>query len=233
MDRETCWLNSCLQLLLTGLDHTDSALSFTSELGNELLKLKYQNDKSLDPTTTKNIIVATEDMRIASRLSELAAEIDEPVELERRTVAVKKLRLNLLTGQQCVRDFFVCLEENLESWIDIYLTLKFTTTRSSTCLGCNMAFNSENVHIYLELDVPQDDSNLNDYLEEYFNISTLVGQSCSDGCKKFNQMEKSLKITLVDYAEFFVIVLTRAVLTQDGWILNKNRITSTNDVSIR
>ena len=66
-----------------------------------------------------------------------------------------------------------------------------------------MAFNSENVHIYLELDVPQDDSNLNDYLEEYFNISTLVGQCCSDGCKKFNQMEKSLKITLVDYAQFF------------------------------
>ena len=96
-----------------------------------------------------------------------------------------------------------------------------------------MAFNSENVQIYLELDVPQEGSNLNDYLEEYFNINTLVGQSCADGCKKFTQMEKSLKMTLIDYAEFFVIVLTRAVLTQDGWTLNKNRVTCTNDVSIR
>ena len=32
-DYATCWLNSCLQLFLTAIDHFDSPCSFDSELG--------------------------------------------------------------------------------------------------------------------------------------------------------------------------------------------------------
>ena len=71
-DMATCWLNSCLQLVLTALDYDEpSAMILNSELGKELLMLQ-SNSKSkiLDPTTLKDIIVTAEDIRVATRLSE-------------------------------------------------------------------------------------------------------------------------------------------------------------------
>ena len=129
---------------------------------------------TLDPTLVKNIIVSSEDTRIALRLSELTAEMDDIVQLERQSNIIKSLRLNLLNGQQCVRDFFVCLHQNITNWPDVCSMLNFSTTRSTTCLGCNKVFSVETNQIYLELDVPPENSNLNQIIEEYFNISEYL-----------------------------------------------------------
>ena len=40
LDQTTCWLNSCLQLILNAMDHSDCKLSWTSELGKELSRLQ-------------------------------------------------------------------------------------------------------------------------------------------------------------------------------------------------
>ena len=40
IDQATCWLNACLQLLLTAIDHSSPPPLFTSELGRELIRLK-------------------------------------------------------------------------------------------------------------------------------------------------------------------------------------------------
>ena len=102
-DYATCWLNSCLQLVLTALDHFDSPSIFESELGLELIRLRDSNqESSLNPTTVKNIIVATEDTRIAVRISELEAEIQNEAELEHQINVVRRLRYDLLHGQQCI-----------------------------------------------------------------------------------------------------------------------------------
>ena len=103
IDMPSCWLNACLQLLLVALDHLPSLEFLTSELGAELRKLQMNVDnKSLNSTNVKHILVAAEDMRIATRISEVAAEENDPVELERRRKAILGLRLDLLQGQQCV-----------------------------------------------------------------------------------------------------------------------------------
>ena len=50
-DAATCWLNSCLQLILNAMDHLGSKPSLSSELGIELLHLQHSDQhKSLDPT---------------------------------------------------------------------------------------------------------------------------------------------------------------------------------------
>ena len=98
---------------------------------------------------------------------------------------------------------------------------------------CNKVFRVETNQLYLELDVPEDNSNLKDFIEEHFNMSYLTGQNCDDGCKKFNEVEKSFKMTLIDEAEFFIIILTRTVQTLDGFRLNQNKITATDNVFIR
>ena len=85
-DGASCWLNSCLQLILTAMDHDESLSQLTSELGQELLQLQHRGqNEALDPTQIKNIIVIAEDTRIATRLSEISVEALDPIQLENQT----------------------------------------------------------------------------------------------------------------------------------------------------
>ena len=233
-DMSTCWLNSCLQLLLALIDHSDPPVSFTSDLGNALMQLK-QNVKGniLDPTSVKDIIVTSEDTRIATRLSELSVELTDQTELENRSRAIKSFRFDLASGQQCVRDFFLCLQANVLSWPDVCSSLYFNITHSTTCLSCNHVQSSETTQMFVEMPVPQDDTSLDSHVSDHFNCSSLVGVFCEDGCQQLVQVEKSSKLTVARDSEFLTVILTRAVETLDGFTLVKNEVISTNDVFIR
>ena len=186
----------------------------------------------LDPGMVKTIIVSAEDTRIATRLSELSSEIDDQELLERRTRAVKNLWLNLISGQQCVRDFFLCLQENILSWPDVCAPLSFDITHSTTCLSCNHVHQFQTNQMYVEIPVPPNHTNLNDYIEEHLNTSSLFGKFC-DGCKQFSEAEKSSKITLANETEYLMIILSRALETLDGFKFIDNEINVTNEVFIR
>ena len=105
----------------------------------------------LNPTEVKNILVACEDTRIATRLSELEAEINDQFELERQTRVIQSFRLNMRTGQQCVRDFFVLINENLLNWPFVYTFLAFQVITSTTCLNCGLRSESETTQLYEEM----------------------------------------------------------------------------------
>ena len=168
----TCWLNSCLQMLLSALDQNSNDHLFNSELGLELQRLQLNLfGGSLDPTIVKDIIVTCEDTRIATRLSELQSEIFDPAELERQSNLIQSFRLNLRSGQQCVRDFFVLLNENLLNWPDVYNYFAFQMVTSTTCVSCGKRSESESTQIYEEMPVPRDGSNLKCYVEQFFNGS--------------------------------------------------------------
>ena len=130
------------------------------------------------------------------------------------------MRLNLISGQQCVWDFFLCLQENILSWPDVCSPFSFKLTHSTICYSCNHVNRSNN-------------SSLNDQIEEDFNTSSLVGKFCEDGCQNFVQTEKSSRLTLASETEFLILILTRAMETLDGFKLVKNKIATTNDVFLR
>ena len=83
------------------------------------------------------------------------------------------------------------------------------------------------------MQVPPDNANLNKYIEEYFNTSDLVGQVCEDGCRKITQAETRNQLTSAANSKFLIILLARAVETEEGYEINRNKIISTNDVFIR
>jgi hypothetical protein len=233
-DMSSCWLNSCIQLILSAMDHSESQDIFTSELGMELLHLqRSEQSSSLDSINVIHILVTSEDTRIAIRISELATEIDDPIQLEIRTDDIQSLRLNLISGQQCVRDFFLCINDNFLSWPDVYLFFRFEITHSTSCSSCNNINQSETSQMYAELQVPPDYSNLSDFIEEFFNRSSLVGVYCETSCKSLVQAEKSSKVTRTADTEFITVILTRAVETLDGFKINKDRTIATNGVLIR
>ena len=233
IDMSTCWLNSCLQLLLTAMDYSGAHVTFTSELGTEILQLKLDDQsRCLDPSMVKNLLVSTEDFRICSRISELEAEIKDPVHLARQVDVIKSMKLDLYSGQQCVRDFFLCLEENILSWPDVCSSFNFKVTHSTKCSSCENVNTSETTQLYIEIPVPPDNSNLNNFVEKFFNVGEFVNSLCSN-CKQIVKVEKKSELTEAIESEFLIIILRRAIETLDGFELVRNRTISTNDVLIR
>merc|ERR1712030_7480 len=64
-DAQTCWLNSCLQLILTAMDHIEDIVETGSVLWDHLLWLQGKDHSvDLDPTDVKFVIINTERERI-------------------------------------------------------------------------------------------------------------------------------------------------------------------------
>ena len=233
-DLATCWLNSCLQMVLAAIDHSNPPIHFTSELGIELLKLQNSKENRLDPTTAKDIIVTTENTRIAIQLSELQNDIVDKEQLEGRSRLIEARRIDLESGQQDVQDFFFCLQMNAQSWTDVYMCFAFSITHSVTCCNCGQVQSYETRTLFDEVDLPFRTAKLNlkDLVEEHFHMSSSVMVFCED-CKKLVQKERASKLTSVGNTEFLAIILKRAVETLDGSRLLDSEVIPTNDVLIR
>ena len=231
----TCWLNSCLQLVLTALEYDEyTQQGFNSELGKELLTLQSKaKTDTLDPTNVKDIVVAAEDVRVATRLSDLSYQIINKDELEEQSNRIRNLHLDLGRGQQCVRDFFICLGENLVNWPDVYSQFSFVLTNSTVCSLCNYRNSYETNQLYLEIPVPPNGSDLKNYVEEVFNEGASVLRHCRDRCNILSQKIERAELNNSDMAKFLIIILSRGIETLDGYRLVENKINSTHEVTIR
>jgi hypothetical protein len=235
-DSATCWLNSCLQLILTAMDYDEytSSSTFNSELGKELLRLQnLSGNSTLDPTTVKDLIVTSEDTQIATRLSEISYRVIDPNYLENQSRQIRNLRLDLRNGQQCVRDFFLCLDENILSWPDVYSLFSFKLTHSSECTSCKHRNESETMQLYLEMPVPSNNSNLKASVEDFLNGGSTFENYCDKSCKAIREKIKRTKITTTDEVKFLIVILTRGIETEDGFHLVKNKIKSTDNITLK
>ena len=230
LNMTSCWLNSCLQLILNAMEYFHPNCSFDTELGLELVRLLMSDTNSLDCTGVKNIIVKSEDTRIKRRISELKSEINDPHLLRKRIQQVEDLRLDLISGQQCVRDFFICLQENAANWFDVHSFLNFGITQSFICCTCyNSVDRNDSIQLYVELDIPCDNSNLNIMVEKYFSSSPLTNGYCDAQCFQEVDMKRIKKITSIDEAQMITIMLTRS----KGYQVNRDRVIATDDVFIQ
>ena len=83
------------------------------------------------------------------------------------------------------------------------------------------------------MEVPPNDQNLNDYLQQFLNEGSNVEYRCIDGCKKIAGAIKRSTLTLTAEAEFLLVILTRAVDTDDGYQVERSKTIATNDIHIR
>ena len=223
--------------MLECLVHNDFVTreTYSSELGKELLFLHAESRRtSINPTSIKDIIVAAEDLRIATRLSELSYEVLDKAQETLRCNQVSRSRLNLRTGQQCVRDFFICLNLNLTNWSDVFSTFSFVLTHSTECQTCGSKSNHETApQLYLELDVPPNNEDLKDYVEDNLNKESRLRGLCEQGCNDYKQKTKRTSITSSEEAKFLTVLLTRGIVNEGGYHLVPNKILSTSDIYLR
>ena len=85
----------------------------------------------------------------------------------------------------------------------------------------------------MPITVPADNSNLNEYLEEVFNQSDLVTKKCEDGCNKIVQAQKRSQLVCGKETPFITVILSRWIETEEGFDVNRHRISSIDEVFIR
>jgi hypothetical protein len=181
----------------------------------------------------KNIIVFAEDTQIAVRKSEIIGQGLERSELERQLKNIDDLHLNLNQGQQCVRDFFLCLKENLESWFDLYQIFSLNMIYSTTCLSCGKVSESETNQLYVEMDVPPDGSKLNEHVEKQLNGYCKVEYQCHDECNVNFEAENRSMIKSCEASNFLIVMLRRVVQGEEGPEIVQNRVNSIDNICIR
>ena len=174
-----------------------------------------------------------ENLRITIRRSEIMDTCHNQHDLKRQLENLNSLHLNLSTGQQCVRDFFVCLKENLENWPDVYEKFQFTSVNTTTCLKCKHKNSSEQNPIYLEMDVPPNGSKLSNFVEECMTESLIVEYHCQDGCNAYFQAENRRQLKSVNETQFLIVLLRRSIMTEIGPNIVKNKVSATHDLKIR
>ena len=141
--------------------------------------------------------------------------------------------MNLRNGQQCVRDFFLCLNENLVNWPDVFSLFSFKLTHSSECSTCKHRNVFETTQLYVEIPVPPNNSNLKHHVEDFFSERSQYGSYCDEGCNAFSEKSKWTSITSLDETKYLIVILTRGIETMDGFHLLKNEVKSTENIIIR
>ena len=125
------------------------------------------------------------------------------------------------------------LQENLMNWPDIYSYFAFQIIASTTCTRCKKKSSSESVMMYEELPVPADQSSLRFDVEKLFNSSETVDYHCEDGCKQRGLGEKRTTLKSVRDSKFIILILKRAVTSDQGYQLVKSKVICTDPVEIR
>ena len=143
-----------------------------------------------------------------------------------------QVHLDLREGQQCVRDFFLCLNENAANWIDLHDFLSFDVVDSTMCSQCHKENKTEQRHSYLEMEVPPDGSSLGQHVEEHFNESYFVDYYC-EGCKFQSLAEKRLFLKATVETNYLVVLLWRSALGDDGNFIVTNKINAVKDIKIK
>ena len=172
-------------------------------------------------------------MRIASRKSEATNQIKDKKELSKKLGQIDEMYLDLKSGQQCVRDFFVCLSENMETWLDVYNMFAFTIVNLTICMACGHQNSFEQSQIYLEMDVPPEGSNLCEHVEKLFHDGTIVEYKCENGCKAKFQAEKKEVLKSGKDTKFIIIMLRRSVLSENGRQIVLNKVNAEGSIGIR
>ena len=93
--------------------------------------------------------------------------------------------------------------------------------------------NKSQTKIYIELDVPPNNSILKDYVEDYFNTQSNFHSYCDGECKKLSNKITWTSLIRSDEAKFLIVILSRGIQTLDGFTFVKNKIDSTRNIQIR
>ena len=239
-DNESCWLNSCLQLMLAALDHSSVNTLHRSSQLMDLLKQYQAEDFSavLDPKAIRNLLFEKEIERIRTdhvqpnnRLfhyfGSYTTNFQQLYDLTERS----------RIGQQDCRDFFICFQQNSFYWPDVYELMEFHVLEYSQCCACGSQSRASlpTSHSNLLFDPPTADCTLMDVLNVNINEPNILedwtdedGCGTKGNCLKFTRLDPQTDI------EFLTLIVRRLHYDEFGNpVINTKKVTTNAMVSVK
>ena len=205
---EDCWMNSTLQMILTGLDHLEECADNGSTLWNTLICLKNESkQKALNPLPVKKILISKENERVQAQQ------------------LISNLRLH--AGQQDAIDFFVCLKQNQIHWPDVFNTFKVRMKSIAECRSCRHTSSQANSEdfMFLEFSCPDSGMTMSTYLTEKMENPEVISEwRDEEGCGQRRGALLFNKIESIDNADFLIIMLRRLVDNGNGPTIIRNSV---------
>ena len=210
-DLETCWLNSCLQLVLSALDFKETISETGSILWQNLIWLQGKDASvPLDPTDVKHMIIFTERERILIMNiapSHTLFDLGNLPGLNNEELQGRRI------GQQDCKDFFFCIKENRDAWPDVFDLFSIKTLSETECCNCGHISRQEvsvDNSILFSLTCPTSEIKMKDYLEDQINgFEEVKDWRDENGCGKLGNGRKRTKIINIDETEFIIFMLER------------------------
>ena len=210
-DLETCWLNSCLQLVLSALDFKETISETGSILWQNLIWLQGKDASvPLDPTDVKHMIIFTERERILIMNiapSHTLFDLGNLPGLNNEELRGRRI------GQQDCKDFFFCIKENRDAWPDVFDLFSIKTLSETECCNCGHISRQEvsvDNSILFSLTCPTSEIKMKDYLEDQINgFEEVKDWRDENGCGKLGNGRKRTKIINIDETEFIIFMLER------------------------
>jgi hypothetical protein len=229
LDLESCWINSCLQLVLTAMDHKMTCKKTGSPLWEHFIWLiKKGKSSSLDPLPIRDIMVNTEKQRILkgniapmNRLFDLGS-----VQVFEESNLVMEPSRRERMGQQDCKDFFICISENRQHWNDIFSLFKVNSISFTTCTSCKHVStqdHSMSESTFFLFEVPTNNS-MSSFIEENLNTFREVKNwRDEDGCKAKTVCRNRTRIKDMRNTDYLIFILSRLVKV-DGHLEIINRM---------
>ena len=200
---ESCWLNSCMQLVLAAFDHLSDLDTNGSPMWKLLLSYKMKTeDEVINPLEIRDLLLEKERMRIVSKNVQPVNRLFHYANSTTMDVnRLKHMSEASRIGQQDCKDFFECFEQNRESWDDVYNLFKFSITKATLCMHCMQESRPPGYdsHSFLMFESPQHDMSLENYVRMHLNESTDVANwRHEDGCNMIGNGKNSIRLTNVE-----------------------------------
>ena len=239
-DNESCWLNSCLQMMLTVLDYSSAINQNDSSTLFTLLK-QYQTQEfhtALDPKALRDLLFETEMERIVGEQivpnNRLFHYFGTSTTNFRH---LKEITERSRIGQQDCKDFFICIQQNSFYWPDVYELMKFHVLEYSQCCGCGFQSRSNvpTLHSYLIFDPPTEDCSLMDVLNVNINNPNIrENWRDENGCGEKNNCLKFTRLEPGSDIEFLTLIVSRLQNDEYGNpVINTKRVTANTMVSVK
>ena len=240
-DMESCWINCCMQLMLSAFDHLDIQEQVSSERSALWTILSQMlSGESLNPLPLRDIFVQRERERI----------IEEHVLPQNRlfhyagTTSVENNVLKSLSeasriGQQDCKDFFLALIGSKAYWPDICSLFEFSLLKFTTCFHCGQDQRSEHsqqeFQLYLDLDCPQNEMSMSEFIHQEINEPLKVDDwRHEDGCGKKKGGNTFQRIRNLEDLPFLIVIVNRLIqLPGQQLQINKTKLRVTQAIEIK
>lgn len=225
---ESCWLNSCMQLVLAAFDHSSELVTNGSPLWKLLTQYKMKDEGDIiNPLEIRDLLLATERDRILLK----GVRPENRLFHYANTNSTNEDRLKSLSeasriGQQDCKDFFVCIEQNKESWADVYSVFDFSATKATLCHNCQVESRPPNYdkQTFMMFDCPQQDITLSQYVSKHLNESTSVNNwRHEDGCNRIGEATNRVRLVNVESTKFITIIVNRLMRDPQGHLTISNK----------